>query len=592
MTHTPKTPPKPAWWLVLLVVLLPILGLIVGVWAAPTLNAGWQRLQAPAAGAAVERAESEDTGTTTWYISQMHPWIVQPEPGTCPICGMDLTPVDPERFAGEISIDPVTVQNIGIRTATARRESLTRRIRTLGIVRPDPQHVRAITLRAQGWAERLHVTAVGDRVEAMQPLVAIRSPGLYAAQREYLIAWQRGDQDATDAAATKLRYLGHPDIERLAERGEAEEVVLYRAQDDGFVTAIDIAPGAPISPNEPLLRVADLSQLWIEVDIYENQLGDIHYGMPIRVVLADGTTIDAELDELEPVLDPVTRTARARVRLEVPENADADPILLPGQYATVDLLVPTSETLVVPQEAVVDTGERSIVFISQGQGRFEPRTVETGATGNDGMIAISSGLEVGERVVVSGQFLLDSESRMKEALAKMMQGDLATQEPSDPTAAAESNVAGGDMPIASAADAPHLAALLDAAQQVWNTAFHNRQPGADTLSATIANWLQDEPHAHHQYPALEEVRSAVSTLNTAEDLPAARSVLDELGLALKNLLAQTGRPPDRTPWLYHCGMAPTPHKGWWLQNDSVPRNPYFGQTNVMRSCATEAEHLR
>ena len=514
----------------------------------------------------------------------MHPWILQPEPGTCPICGMDLTPVDPARFSGQVSIDPVTVQNIGIRTVTARRASLHSGMRTVGIVQADPGKTQAVTIRAPGWVERVHVDAIGDEVFAEQPLLAISSPALFAAQQDYLIAVQRNQPAAIAAAETRLRYLGFPGIEKFKKRQKAKEVVLFRAEHDGWVTQRTVQAGEAVTPNMAALEIADLSQVWVKATLYSHQQGILNIGDSATVRLANGTELTAHVHLVEPFIDPQTRSSEARF---VVDNTGLE--LLPGAYVDVFVHAERDPQVIVPDEAVIYSGQRHIVFIAKPLGRFEPREVTLGERDTHGQREILSGIQPGERVVSSGQFLLDSESRMREALAKIMLGDVASL-PATPV----DDLGIQNAKLASTDDAPHLRRLIDESIAMstvlyQDTSLNNEQ--RTSLKTALDQWLQHDAHAHHRYLSLEPLIGFANQLAEASEMERQRELFDVWNHQLKTVLQEIGRPDDRRPWFFHCGMAPTPKLGWWIQSDELPRNPFFGQQHGMKSCAVEAEQL-
>ncbi len=562
--------------------------LIIGISIGPAVQSWLEPRDAP--------GEPAGEGDGTWYISQMHPWIIQPEPGQCPICGMDLTPVDPDRFAGEITIDPVVVQNMGIRVETADLGPIEQHIRTVGTVVVDESRVHDVVQRFGGWIEKIHVGARFDRVQIGDPLFAVYSPEVFIAERDFLVVREGGSRSADDerlnqAARRKLELFGIPpeEIERLEETGVATDTITVRSPADGVVWQKQVNSGSEIAARTVAYQIADLSVVWVEATIYEQQLPFVRVGQEARITVDYGAPLEIRgtVSTIYPAMDPRTRETRARLVFENPGGA-----LRPEMFATVHIIERLPEEFVrVPVEAVVGTGTRNLVFVSLGRGRFEPRDVRTGPRGFDGRTAILEGIADGERVVVSGQFLLDSESKMREALAKVMRGELAT----DPVPAARA-APGTLVPI----DEPTKVALRDALgvylefqralyQGDSDSAGALVEPARSTFTRFIATGKEADPHFHHRVAAIAELESAVQNIGGV-DLAALRVSFGDLSVALREVVLAVGAPanPDGS-WIgMRCGMAKgIRDDGVWLQIGDDPRNPYFGDASGMRSCAAE-----
>ena len=377
---------------------------------------------------------------TQWYQAPMAPWIISPHPGKSPM-GMDMVPLDPKKFASEITIDPVTARNIGVCLTKAKRGPLVRTLRTVGQVTYDQTRLYDVNTKVSGWIEKLDVDSVGQTVRKGEPLFDLYSPELYAAEQEYLVALrglrqsQKNGGSAAittqahsliDAARTKLQYLDitHAQIKALARRGRAERVITIYSPYTGTVVDKQAFQGTHVTPGTRLYRVADLSKVWVIASVYESQLPMVHKGQPATMSLSylPGDTFKGRVDYVYPYLDDKAREAKVRL---VFDNARGT--LKPGMFANVKLKqMTTLKATLVPREAVIDTGERTVLFVSTGAGHFEPRHVTTGMTTDDGWIQILKGVKPGEEVVTSGEFLLDSESRMREALAKMMKTNLVS----------------------------------------------------------------------------------------------------------------------------------------------------------------------
>jgi Cu(I)/Ag(I) efflux system membrane fusion protein/cobalt-zinc-cadmium efflux system membrane fusion protein len=382
--------------------------------------------------------EKGQTAAKAQYTCSMHPFIIREAPGACPICGMALTPIktdkgDAASETGEIRIDSVTIQNMGVRTEKAEKRKLQRNIRTVGLITAGEDRQFSINAKIEGWVERLHINQQGQQVKKGQPLLEIYSPELVAAQQEYLLAVKNKRQLAASpypeiaagadrlltAARTRLRNwdISPEQVQALEQSGQARKTLTLHSEHEGIVTSKKVLPGMRIMPGEELLQIADLSKVWIIADIYEYEIPWVKVGQAARVELpfASGQVIDGTITYLSPYLENETRTVKARI-----EVANPGLRLKPAMYVNVGIAAEAvANVLAIPMTAVLNSGNDRTVFVALGEGRFAPRTVTTGVRDDDGFIQILSGLADGETVVVSAQFMLDSESKLREALDKM-----------------------------------------------------------------------------------------------------------------------------------------------------------------------------
>jgi len=576
----PQPPPLPAGRWLLAAVIAFILMLALGIWAGPWLRAGWQRLLPDTTAAAPHKTgdTAAPAGEKQWYISQMHPWIIQPEPGQCPICGMDLTPIDPKRFAAELSIDPATIQNIGVRTTPAVAAPLVNEVRTVGIVEWDPAKSRVIEPLAMGWVRTIAVAAAGDRVTQGEPVLTMYSPDLIAAQREWLATRALGEQ-AVAASTAKLRAVGLPDAawEALRDHGTIAEEVTLVSPISGLVAEKMADPGDRIGPGMPALRLVNPDPVWVVATVYPHQLSTVVPGAAASIDIGEGEPIAAEVAYVEPDIDPVTRATRARLIV-----ANPDLRLRAGRYATVRVRQEGGAPVVlIPRGAVRTTGERALIFVAQGAGRFEPREVTMGAIDNQGRVEIRSGLQAGEAVVVSGQFLLDSEARVKDAIARMIGVEVAKPAPSD----ASADIPPGEANAPDSADQAHVRTLIPAVLGL-NGALLRSDASAfaaqrEKLQTAIHAWLQADPEAPTRLVPLAALVQATH-VETA-DHEAQRQLTGVIGVAMRDLLRATGLPSGRSLYLFQCGMADVAEDGWWIQTDDAVLNPY---EEDMRTCGS------
>jgi RND family efflux transporter MFP subunit len=367
-----------------------------------------------------------------YWRAPMDPTYISDKPGKSPM-GMDLVPVYENEVPATqtIAIDPVTIQNMAIRTAILTNGPLRRVIRTVAAIEPDETSLADVTTKFTGWAEKLYVDATGAQVQQGDPLFEVYSPELYSAQIEYLLALKTAETgDVADTllttARTKLKYwdISDAQIEELERTREPQKTLKILAPINGFVLEKNLIEGQMINPGKRLYRIADLSRIWVLAQIYEQDLPYLQLGQKARVTLPylPDRRFRGRVTYIYPNLDLKTRTVR--VRLEFP---NPDFLLKPGMFASVEITAELAPSvLLVPDMAVLRSGARNTVFVTLPGGKFAPRDVRLGARAENDLIQVLSGLRVGERVVISGQFLLDSESQLREAVQKMLEPNPAT----------------------------------------------------------------------------------------------------------------------------------------------------------------------
>lgn len=350
-------------------------------------------------------------GEPLYWVAPMDPDYRRDAPGKSPM-GMDLVPVYAEQAdggPGTVTIAPEVVNNLGVRTARVRREAWQTDIRTVGYVSYDEDRLVHIHPRVSGWVERLYVKATGDPVEEGQPLYELYSPELVNAQEELLVALRRENSALIDAAAARLRALQMSEtfIEQLRRRGKAVQTVTFYAVQGGVVDELAIREGFYVQPGTTMMSIGQLDEVWVEAEVFERQVAELRAGLPVtmRLDYLPGRTWEGEVDYVYPDLDPELRTVRARLRF-----ANPDGLLRPNMFAQVTIHgEPRPDALVVPRPALIRTGRQDRVVLALGDGRFKSVAVRPGRIG-DSAVEILEGLQAGDRVVVSAQFLLDSES--------------------------------------------------------------------------------------------------------------------------------------------------------------------------------------
>ncbi len=539
-----------------------------------------------------ETAETGDQEQLQYYTCGMHPWVVLPEPGNCPICHMELTPLDPKKFAGQIDIDPVVVQNMGVRVESVRKGPLTKKIRTVGSVDYNETSVRDINIKVSGWIEKLNVDYVGAPVEAGDVLFELYSPELYAAQEEYLLAWrnsrsrekdnrQERQTDLLRAVRTRLEYFDITDeqIKALRKEGKPSKTMAIHSPYKGVVIDKHAREGMKVDPGMRVFQIADLSTVWVMVTLYEYQLPYVSQGHKAVMSLPylPGLQFEGKVVYIYPYLDNKTREVQIRLEFENPDG-----LLKPGMFADVTLesTLAKRRTL-VPRSAVIDTGKRKVAFVWKGRGRFEPRDVKLGVEVGEKMLQVIDGLKPGEQVVTSGQFLIDSEAKLREALAKMIGEDLAYKKTVSADLADEGQTTELPAPAKEA-----LSKILDRYFEIQTVLAKDSTEGISGKAQRLADSITDL--IGHEIPADEDfwsrhteaatARQAALELGEVEKLDDARLNFADLSTSLAKLLKDTGVPAGvGEVHVLHCPMYRQGQGGTvWMQSSGDVRNPYYG----------------
>ena len=373
-----------------------------------------------------------------FYRNPMNPAITSPVPAQDEM-GMDYIPVyadegDSTAPAGTVTINPTVVQNIGVRTTKAELKTLSRTIRTVGRVTFDEKRVARLHPKYDGWVEKMFIDKTGDRVSKNSMLMAIYSPQLVSTQEEYLLALsnvevlknspfpdvRNGAQSLLRSARERLQLLDVPahQIRQLESKRKIMKGVHIHSPFDGIIMKIGAREGQRITPETELYMIADLSRVWVIVDLYEDDLPWVQAGDTANMKVAGipGRTFTGKVSFIYPYLEAKTRTVKMRLEFDNPELA-----LKPDMFANVTVLAGKQiNAVVVPSEAIIRTGEQEQLFVQRAFGKFEPRKVVIGVE-SEGEIQILEGLKEGETVVTSSQFLIDSESKLREATAKMLE---------------------------------------------------------------------------------------------------------------------------------------------------------------------------
>jgi RND family efflux transporter MFP subunit len=357
-----------------------------------------------------------------------------------PVYADDADGATPE---GVVRVDPATIQSAAVRTEVVARRDLAKVVRTVGRVDYDETRLYSITTKVSGYVDTLYVNFTGENVRWDQPLLEIYSPEVVAAQQEYLLARNmaetlsargrdeefRAANDLVSSARLRLLFWDIPEheIRELEDRGAPRKTVMLHSPVDGVVVEKSILEGAAIEPGMSLFQIADLSGVWVYADVFEYELPWISVGAEVEAELAylPGRVFHGRIVYIDPYLSQETRTVR--VRIELP-NPQGEIVLRPGMFATVRLIAPPMrDVLAVPDQAVIRSGQRNLVVVALGEGRFASREVRIGVQAGD-FIQILSGLSEGQRIVTSSQFLIDSESNLRAAVAALAPADTSVAE--------------------------------------------------------------------------------------------------------------------------------------------------------------------
>jgi len=399
------------------------------------------KLLSPATGSPASTAQVAGAGEKRilYYEDPMHPWYRSDKPGNAPDCGMKLVPVYAEEKAsspagllppGTVQISPARQQLMGVTTAKAEYRSLNKTLRTVGQVAIDETRLANVHVKINGWIQKVFVDTTWQPVKKGDPLFTIYSPDLLATEQEYLLALKArkslgqssypevsaGGESLLEAARRRLSLwdLTDEQIRQLEETRQPLREITYYSPASGYVLERRAFPNQYVTPDAELYKLVDLSRVWVQVDVYEFEMPSVSLGQEAVLTTESlpGLALKGNLVYVYPEVKPDTRTGTVRMEFPNPELK-----LKPGMFVNVELRKALGRQLTVPVDAVLDSGRRQVVFVDRG-GAFEPREVKVGERTEDS-IAITSGLRAGERVVTRANFLIDSESNLRQSIAGM-----------------------------------------------------------------------------------------------------------------------------------------------------------------------------
>jgi RND family efflux transporter MFP subunit len=582
---------------------------------------------------------SKPTGKTAadanvdYYTCTMHPSVHSKDPGKCPICSMDLVPVmkkvsnetnqkrnpggmtdngsgsmgsmtmpSPNQESGkstEFTVPVERQQQIGVTYAAVTKRPIQLSIRSVGILEPDTSRMFDYVARVDGYVQELKVNSPGQQVSQGQPLITIYSPDLRSTEQELVNLLNDRDRSASRAsvdqliAASKMRLklwnVSDQEIAELEKNRRPSDQLMLRSPFDGVVDEVMGRPGMNVKTGDKLVSVLDLSNLWIWAEFYENEVGLLKPGQNIDVSLPafPNQTFRGQIAVINPVIDAVKRTARVRIDIPNPKSQ-----LRPGMYANVEVKIDDGEGLTIPVQAALPTGERMLVFLDRGQGKLLPRYVKVGRsfTTFDGQdqenyYQVLNGLQEGDRIVASANFLIDAESQVQGALkdwageesvnTPAMSGKSATQSPN-------SNLTAVVKPV------------LDSYERLHELLAENKFSGVsaevETLKKRVHQLLDiDPPSKPDLYKDLVGNLHSSADQFAPNDIDQARIEFGQFSAALIAFLKDFMPQLDDPLYTIKCPMW-TKSPAMWVQDSTQVKNPFWGPN--MPTCGTVEETLQ
>lgn len=498
------------------------------------------------------------------YTCPMHPHYISTDPdGSCPICGMDLVPASGDTTANStvakgIAVTPEIIQTIGVRTAVAKVAPMTETLRAFGTVEANERQETVVASRVEGWVDELAVRAVGDPVDPGTVLYRLYSPNLIAAQKDFLNALDIGNEARISAVRQRLVSLGMqgPSIAELERSREVIERVAIHAEEGGIVSKLNIRNGDYIDPGDDVMTIQSYEDVWVIVDIPEQDLHLVTADQAAHLDFPSAPDADSmgQVDYVYPTIDPATRTGRLRI---VVRNASGR--LRPGAYADVRIETDAGTMLAVPSEAVLRDSRGAHVILALGEGRFLPRTVQTGMSAGD-MTGIEAGLREGDRVVASGQYLLDSEAKLREGFSSLNRPQADEDTPLDEILLDQATLAQID----------HFADMALYFHEALTDGYAIEPSFVDPV-LTLSESLAGRFDGTRLGPLVADTQAALREAKAAEKGKPLAEALSDLMEAFEPWLME-GAPQhyaDEGLTLFRDS------NGYlWLQESRVPRNPY------------------
>jgi Cu(I)/Ag(I) efflux system membrane fusion protein len=559
------------------------------------------------------------------YQSAMHPWIKSDKPGNCTICGMKLVPVYEgekgfESSSNVVSLSSNIINVINVQTDQVRRRPLVRTLRVAGRIEDNDARHRFVSAYIDGRIEKLAINHIGAEVVEGQPLLTFYSPALLTAEHEYLallrqsqstnnISLRAEQKNLLSAAAYRLRRLGLTEfqVKELERTEEADTQREIRAPISGTVVQRFIYEGQYVKEGDKLFELSDFSTMWFQFDAYERDLAWLKEGQTVelRTSAMPGKVYSAPIAFIDPNINEITRTARVRVEIENPlveERKRRE--LYHRLFADGFVKSEVSEVLAIPRSAIISPGPQAVAYVDQGNGQYEQRLLKLGRLGDD-FWEILDGVAEGERVVISGNMLIDAQAQINQS----SHGPTPSGSPGDSTAVPhEHSTADGRGALKPAAESTASLNKLtepqeEAAREFLNVAggvaqalasdsldqFNQRAPKLHTVTAALLQAVADSP----PWQPLVQKLSATGQLQPAADLPAARKAFLPFSTATADFARKLRSQAEFASLkIYQCPMVDraipgAPKIGQWIQTEAPLRNPFFGAD--MLTCGTEVK---
>jgi len=543
---------------------------------------------------------SEAAGETIWTCS-MHPQIRQGEPGDCPICGMDLIPLettDAGEDPGSFQMGENAMKLANVQTITVGRGDATREMRLNGKIEVDERNSYSQSTHIPGRIEQLSINFTGEKVSRGQTLATVYSPELVTAQQELLQAAsiRESQPELFEAAKTKLRNwkIGDAQIEQVISGGQALQRFSIRADVAGIVTEKMVDLGDYVERGMPIYEISDLSKVWVLFDLYEGQMAWVKEGDRIEFTINSfpGETFQGKISFVDPLLNSQTRVATARVEVDNKEGR-----LKPGMFTSgvvknsVGDGASGGEDLVIPKSAVLWTGKRSIVYVKNevnGRSSFQLREITLGPSLGDSYV-VQEGLQPGEEIVSSGAFTVDAAVQLS-GRASMMNPDIANA--GNLSAGAHTNTLQVEV---SEAGKNELNKVINAYLQLKNALVADDFPRAQdeakalqgSIEKVVASSLNSDAEIVWQSYA-QELRKDVSQISAGSEISGLRNRFDELSTTIIGLVKTFGL-SNNTYYVQHCPMADSDKGADWLSTSTEIENPYYG--SAMLKCGEVTEKL-
>jgi len=506
----------------------------------------------------------ESENSSPKWTCPMHPHYIADDAGSCPICGMDLVKLNTnadkdnieaqKKSATKIYVPPHTIQTMGVRLAKAERASFGRQIRSYGIVQENERLRTQLSARVEGWIEKLNVTALGDQVNAGDKLFEIFSPELIVSQRDYLTALRQSTSQQENITQRLLSFGVQPKaLAILKKKGKILQTVPFFAEQDGTISELNITQGAYVKRGMTIAQIQDYSKVWVIVNPSEKDMVFLNKNTPATIYFpnAPGKIVQTKIDYIYPKIDNQTRTGQVRLVIDNKDGA-----LRPGSYVDVIFETAITQRLSVPTAAILKQGSQDHVIVALGGGEFAARKVTLGLTAGD-RTEIIRGLAAGETIVISGQFLFDSESALRESFMKLER----LQQPLSQLQLSKAQLASFDH-------------IVDAALYMHEQLFKN----ADITPSFFEPALAVKPYLWPQFKntklalILTNTQNALKQAQTAKTKSQSRAALQQLVNALKPWMMQAKPEHYKTRKLVFYESAQT--KQSWLQLSQIPQNPF------------------